>query len=448
MVLKAQENGVEAGRIIRGSGPDCFYWFVPTMRPADRTLPVPRVKGIIVDQTLFADLLEHFNPRSNLTAAEIRAVFQVVAGYSLREAAALDGGSVETKRTQIKSACSKMQCSGQVDLVRTVIGQMFHLVSIADAEASHSEAVESFIGRHFPADVSVNVRRLSDGRLVTLLEAGPASGTPVIVVHGMMFGVMLPGVGEHLERAGLRAIIPIRPGYLESVSIGSRHAQEEMTRLTIATLADFIRESFGGPVPVLGHSLGAGLAIRFAAAHPELVSALVLLSTNLTQTKPSAEAFAGHLYTGLRDLGRYPGLCRLITWQFRKYYADVETCRGILASLFAACASDIDVLDGLTGAQPVPPWFSDLYASSVSGITGDFFFTTQQLPRLAAECAAPITVLHGANDPITRINEVRAILPANASHNVVGFEGAGHFLIASQPERAWDEVAGAARSYL
>lgn len=45
----------------------------------------------------------------------------------------------------------------------------------------------------------------------------------------------------------------------------------------VALLAALLRESADGPVVVVGHSFGGAIALNLAAAHPELVSSLVLL---------------------------------------------------------------------------------------------------------------------------------------------------------------------------
>lgn len=441
MVAEAADGGIEPGRIIRDRDGTRFFWFVPTIDAPTDSMPTSGIRGIVVSEGLFGDLVDHFNPGRTLTRAEKRVLFQLTAGCSLREAADLDQTSVETKRSQVKSLCAKMQCSGQLDLVRTVIGQMFHLAAIAGSESAHVGPAEIFVARHFARDVAVTAHRLPSGSVVICLEAGPQEGQPVLLVHGMMFGVMLSGVGEWLEKLGVRLLVPIRPGYLQSFSMGSIAAEGELTQRAISDTASFIRTVLGGPVPILGQSLGAGLALRLAQAHPELVASLTLISTNLTQTLPSDENFAGHLYSGLRDLGRQPGLCRLITWQFRKYYADVDLCRTILSGLFSACEADLAVLHGRTGRPSVPPWFSDLYQSSVSGIADDFHFTMTQLPCSPRQVSSALTVIHGEHDPITRIDEVRRLVRASPGAKLLEVAGAGHFAVGSHPEQVWPHIA-------
>lgn len=441
MAAQVRDGGIEAGRIMRDRDADRFFWFVPAMSSAMDELPHQHLKGIVVSEALFGDVVQYFNPGRPLTPAEKRIAYQITAGLSLREAAALDATSIETKRSQIKSACAKMQCAGQTDLVRTLVGQMFHLVAISDAETAQTGLVERFIARHFASDVSLNVERLPNGHLIPYFEAGPADGTPLLIVHGMMFGAILQGLNAQTARLGLRAIMPVRPGYLQSFSIGSHYAEGGLVDRTISDLAVFAALKFDGPVAVLGQSLGAGLALNLARAYPQLVSSLMLVSTNLTQTLPTSENFAGHLYTGMRELSDYPGLSRLVTWQFRKHYADPKSCHDILANLFAACENDLRVLRGDDGRPAVETWFSDIYASSVTGIAEDFHFTMERLPGDTRPLSAPITFVHGEHDPLTRIAEIRRLAATLSGASVVELPDAGHFAIASHPETAWDAIA-------
>lgn len=109
---------------------------------------------------------------------------------------------------------------------------------------------------------------------VAYLKAGQGSATPLLYVHGftgmkenwlplmadmgrdrVQFAPDLPGWGESERREG------DDPGYA---------AQAER-------LAAFVDAVIGGPVDLVGHSMGGGIAAVFSARYPEKVRRLVLM---------------------------------------------------------------------------------------------------------------------------------------------------------------------------
>jgi pimeloyl-ACP methyl ester carboxylesterase len=97
-------------------------------------------------------------------------------------------------------------------------------------------------------------------------------GRPVLLVHGQ------PGLGSDWQRvserlADHRLLTVDRPGY----------GQGGDETLSIAgnadVLAEVLVEQGAAPATVVGHSYGGGIAILLAAAHPELVSGLVLVGS-------------------------------------------------------------------------------------------------------------------------------------------------------------------------
>jgi pimeloyl-ACP methyl ester carboxylesterase len=70
-----------------------------------------------------------------------------------------------------------------------------------------------------------------------------------------------------------RLLIVDRPGY------GSSGAETLTIAGNAAVLADLLVERGTGPVTVVGHSYGGGVAIELAARRPELVSGLVLVGS-------------------------------------------------------------------------------------------------------------------------------------------------------------------------
>lgn len=116
-----------------------------------------------------------------------------------------------------------------------------------------------------------------DGRTALYGEAG--AGPTVLFLHG--WGLDHKVYKRSLARlvgAGLHVLAPAMPGFGGTVAL-----PQKVTDLAgYATwAADFLEEVAGdvGPVLVMGHSFGGGVAIQLAHDHPDRVRALVLVNS-------------------------------------------------------------------------------------------------------------------------------------------------------------------------
>jgi pimeloyl-ACP methyl ester carboxylesterase len=108
--------------------------------------------------------------------------------------------------------------------------------------------------------------------------AGPADGTPVLFVHGncSAAGVWLPLL-RHLP-ATLRIVAPDLRGYgqTETAPVDARRGLRDFAD-DVAALLDHPDLFPAGARPiVVGHSMGAGVAMQLLVDHPDRVRALLL----------------------------------------------------------------------------------------------------------------------------------------------------------------------------
>lgn len=433
-------GGIEPGALVPVAGLDCFLWFVPVTSSSRTDITPMRLRGFCIWATLFHEVMQIFNPPASLTASEQRICFQTVAGLSLREAASVDNVSVETKRSQMKSLCRKMQCSGQADILRKVLGQMVHFLSISEAEAAHARLAEQFVTNHLSKHVSLTIKRLPNGRIMRMLECGPIGGRPVIMIHGMMFAQFIKGLSGKLEELNLRLIVPLRHGHLEAQTMSSLYEDDYVISKSIEDLALFLIEFGPSPAVVLGNSMGAPIAANFANKHPKLVSQLILLSANLAEGIPADSHMLDRFYTGLNHLVTRPGLFRLVAWQFRKYYVDEKTVRKVFGKLFGRSTDDIDVLEGKYTGASAYPMFIEHYKTSIKGIAEDFSFVMQNWKREFCRLRVNTTYIHGADDPVVALDEFQDSALQNPNAKILSIEGAGHFMALSHANQVWTEI--------
>lgn len=137
-----------------------------------------------------------------------------------------------------------------------------------------------------------------------VLEDGPEGAQPVLLVHGAsanlleLWGPLAP----HLNKDH-RVIAFDRPG----MGFSTRPRRDAERLRVQAQLAARALEATSGPAIVVGHSLGAAVALRLALDFPELVSGLVLIAPashpypgeNAWWARLSASPILGDAFCGL-----------------------------------------------------------------------------------------------------------------------------------------------------
>ena len=130
----------------------------------------------------------------------------------------------------------------------------------------------------FPAGVAGITTRmlpLRSGLRVRVLETGPAHGEPVVLVHGWgacvyTFRHAMPV----LARVGRRVLaFDLRGHGLSDKPVGQGHYTLEAIR---DDLRDVMDAAGVERADLLGHSLGGGVVLHFALAHPERIRRLVV----------------------------------------------------------------------------------------------------------------------------------------------------------------------------
>lgn len=445
LARRARRGDVTAGHLEWQAEKDMFIWYLPYRYFDNNGKPAIRLRGMVITCGLFGEIIELFNADFGLSEMEKRILFQLVGGLHLRQAAKSDNVSYETKRAHVKFACDKLQCTGQRDLVSKIIGQLVHLMSISDSDLAHSEPCVSLVENFLFDDMQFVTRRHSNGKQLRYLIGGPRDGTPVVMVHGMMFPVVLRGVAKHLERHRIRLIVPIRSGYMESRPLTALFDNTDVIEKGLSEISLISQAEALTKVTLLGNSLGGVIALHLARKRPELFSSLVLLSTNLAQPLEQTSPIGGDFYRGMQNLKSNALLFKLANLEYRNFYSDNRTCEHILKKHFAASSLDLDVLDGVYCGDAAYEMFAATYTSSIVGIAEDFFHVFNHRETGADKLSIPVSIIHGAQDPLSTYEEVREILKNTKTGENTVIENAGHFAVASHGDDVWRGVAQACR---
>jgi pimeloyl-ACP methyl ester carboxylesterase len=122
--------------------------------------------------------------------------------------------------------------------------------------------------------VAATALRLADGRLLTFTELGSTGGVPVFAFHGTPGSrLQLAQLDGPARRAGIRLVVPDRPGY----GVSDPHPRRCLADWSadVGDIADHLRiERFA----VLGVSGGAPHALACATGMPERITRVAVVS--------------------------------------------------------------------------------------------------------------------------------------------------------------------------
>lgn len=165
-------------------------------------------------------------------------------------------------------------------------------------------------------DVRANLLRLRDGRKLGYAEFGDPDGAPVIALHGTPGSRLMFALADQAARErGLRIVAPERPGY--GLSDGKEFPTLQDAVADIADFADFLElKRFA----VLGVSGGGPFAVAAAAAMPDRVKLLALISPvgPIAEVADGISAWHRHLFT---ELALSPLACGSFFWGLKAMLA-------------------------------------------------------------------------------------------------------------------------------
>jgi non-heme chloroperoxidase len=247
-------------------------------------------------------------------------------------------------------------------------------------------------------------------------EQGDPAGIPMVMLHGVTdswhsFEPVLP----HLP-ASIHAFALTQRGHGDA----DRPAMGYRARDFASDVAAFVDALALGRVVVVGHSMGASNAIRFALDYPERTASLVL-----------AGAFAG--------------------------YRDNPVIEEFFESAIAPLTDPIDPafvreFQQSTLAQPIPEAFLELAVRESLKVPARVWraaFEAFQEDDAASELGkidVPTLILWGAHDQISPRGDQDKLLRGIAHSRLKVYDNAGHALHWEEPRRFAEDLAEFART--
>lgn len=268
-----------------------------------------------------------------------------------------------------------------------------------------------------------------DGTTTFIQEAGPTDGRAVFLIHGFggstfSWRLTLPALAE----AGYHAVaIDLRNFGLSDKAWSADTSHAAQARFVRAAM-----DQLGiARASLVGHSMGANVAVHLAMASPERVTSLVLVD-GATGDGRSGE-FGGPLAGAAPLLLELPPLRRLAQHVIRRVVTP-----GRLAEILGSAYLDPGTVTpetraGYLAQTRTPDW--DLALLAVIRDRNE-----RPLPRPLTALDIPAIVIWGAGDPWIPLASGEAIRDAIPGAAWAVIRGAGHLPFEEQPDAFMAEL--------
>jgi non-heme chloroperoxidase len=238
-------------------------------------------------------------------------------------------------------------------------------------------------------------------------EQGDSSGLPVLLLHGFAdswrsFELVLPHLPE-----SIRAFALTMRGHGNASHPTSGYGIRDFAA-DLAKFQDAIRLR---AAVIVGHSMGSGVALRFAIDHPERTLGLVLVGASPTMgATAAAREFWDSTVSKLTDP------------------VDPALVRGMTESMLTRPVPPVFLDAAVREGLKVPAFVWKAVFASRWRLEGDY---SAELSRIRA----PTLIVWGDQDARYSRGEQEALASAIAGSRLLMYHGAGHFLHWEEPQR-------------
>ena len=203
------------------------------------------------------------------------------------------------------------------------------------------------------------------------------------------------------------------------------------------TVAALIERRHKSPVHLIANSLGGAVSVKLAAARPELIKTLTLISPALPDSRPRL------------DLIRFPVIClpRVGTRLLRKYQALPPETR--VADVIATCYSDparfpktrfaVEVTE--LARRDTLDYATAALVGSIRTLTAEFFRVRHTAWRDAARITAPTLVIYGSHDRLVDPRMAGRAVHAFSGARIVVLPRTGHLAHMEHPVQVAAEIS-------
>lgn len=375
-----------------------------------------------------------FRETYGLTPAEVDVAVHLASGKQLPEIADIRKATLTTVRTQVKWIKKKTNSRDVPAIVRLLCG-----FSAGILTSSQLPNPASSIFQDASPQKSYGQMVLRDGRRMVYLQQGNPSGTPVLMIHNMPYGVELPELAiEAADRMNLRIISPFRPGYGNSDIIKDVHGDKLLDEVA-ADMYELLDHLAIPAVAIVGQAIGSIYAMRFANLYPNRVSHLFAVS----DTPMWQDAWAGDMPKRQRftlSVAKHmPALLPLIT-HASVVMVDKGQGEKLVRSLCKDSPVDMKALQNSEIMDLMVKGCEDGLKQGAEAFRRDCFLAICDFSEEAKTLRHSFYVLHGDEDKVIDLSRAQAFAEAVPGTELEVVKGAGQLLMYSHWEHVFRAV--------
>jgi pimeloyl-ACP methyl ester carboxylesterase len=241
----------------------------------------------------------------------------------------------------------------------------------------------------------------------------PPQTLPIMLIHG--FGGMYSGLEELSKKLTAHSTVLglDLPGYGASEQLHRKHTLANYA----AFLDQFCEQTKFHKVNVVGHSLGADIALLFASRFPQRVGDLVLLNPVLLTDRRVAALTKLYYDIAARAPKRLRRIIlhsHAVTW-FTDSVLFAQSPEGAKEKILR----DDYISDHLMSDRPIIETYSSIHHT--------------RFLEAAAHIKSRTLIVHGTGDKLTSSNETDALAAAIPGAVLKRVDGGGHFLPLEKP---------------
>lgn len=354
-----------------------------------------------------------------LTNRECEVTALLYRGLSARRIAEISGKSHDTVRTQIRSVLKKMSCDTQAHLMRL-------LTSIVFFGAQQSKT-NWFINGADTQFLSIN-----DGRQIEFYDMGNPTGPAILVFHGIMHTPELPtNVMQSLVDEGYRLVGFCRAGYGNS---SAPKSWDDLLQSSTADVDILLNHLDIDVVSLLALMGGSAFAYSFATYFPERVNRVIAVGGVVpSMDEEHVQNLPASAVALIRAARWFPKLVILLV---RSAVALVDQGDTEKIAQLAYRDGSVDYLTAISKEQKAVLAHAYRFTShqghkayANSGVA-----VIKEHLDLVAGLSCSVILIHGKNDEIQPIDNVRSFADMFTHVSLCEIPDAGQLAMLSQPK--------------
>lgn len=350
-----------------------------------------------------------------LTAAEIEICRLLLDTRDTAQIAELRSTSVLTVRTQLRTVFSKTETATQVDLIRLIA------MLCARSRASITNTSKAWIDPLGREEIFEDAH----GRAIAYSWLGDEAGRPALLVHGMATGYVLPAQGiAALHEHGIKLYAISRPGFGNSDQADSSDPMHVAATAICALAGHLGIETW----PAIGLSAGFPPLVHAAADPSSKIERLLGVAAYLPfapgerfENFPPVRKIAFRLVRSSRHMADLVGQFSYRMTKSRKF--------GFLRDyMYSDCAADRKVLQQPEFVHIIDLAREFMITQGHHAVASDLRIMADDWSYRLKHCGVPIHLMHGIDDPVVDIAQVRLLALSHAGITVEEFPDSGELL--------------------